>query len=324
MRLSLAFPYAFAVVASAVFAQQKESPTATKRAAPPSKWDKRVTDVFFPDARKALEGTRPDYGTGSKTVSPTPPAGGESITSGNPSENSAGSTFAWSKIISAETLQDEVKSLQPLLAVDVKTQQVFLGGSYKNARRSFSVLAVSFAIIGEFDKDVRWKSQAQSARDLFARAGFNCKTATVQSFNEAKLRSQDLGSLLQGETVSPPSNVEPKNQWDKIADRAPLMTRLELAQQERLAPWTANAGDFKKNSAAIQHEAEVIAAIAEVLTREGLDDAGDATYDGFARSMQQAALQIIEATKTGNADAARIAAGALNKSCNTCHADYRS
>jgi len=227
-------------------------------------------------------------------------------------------------LISAETLQDEVKSLQPLLTADVKTKQVFLGGAYKNARRSFSVLAAAFAIIEEFDKDVRWKSQAAAVRDLFARAGFNCKTATEQSFNEAKLRSQDLTSLLQGETVSPPSTVEQKNQWDKVANRAPLMTRLELAQQERLAAWTANASDFKKNAAGIQHEAEMIAAIAQVLTREGQDDASDEAYVNFAKSMQTAAQEIVNAAKSGNADAARMAAGALGKSCNACHADYRS
>lgn len=303
------------------------APQKEKRAAPPVKWDQNVTDVFFPDARTALNGPRPNYGTGNATGS----TAGASSTASDHSEgpgataaDSPGSSFGWSKLISPETLQDEIKSMQPLLAADVKTKQVFLGGSYKNARRSFSVLAASFAIIEEFDKDIRWKNQAAAARDLFARAGFNCKTATEQSFNEAKLRSQDLTSLLQGETVSPPSSVEPKNQWDKVANRAPLMTRLELAQQERIAPWTANAADFKKNSAAVQHEAEIIAAIAQVLTREGQDDASDEAYVNFAKSMQQAAVEIAEAAKTGNADAARMAAGALGKSCSACHADYRS
>jgi hypothetical protein len=295
-----------------------------KRAAPPTKWDQRVSKEFFPDAYKELKGTRPDYAASGKGIAATPPTGGNEATSVPKAGDSDSGTFAWSKLISPDTLQDEIKSLQPLLSADVKTKQVFLGGSYKNARRSFSVLSMSFAIISEFDKDVRWKSQAAAARDLFARAGFNCKTATDQSFNEAKLRSQDLGSLLQGENVSPPSNLEPKNQWDKVANRAPLMTRLELAQQERVAAWTANANDFKKNATLIQHEAEIIAAIAEVLTREGQDDAGDETYDGYAKAMQQSALQIIEAVKSGNADMARTAAGALHKSCNACHADYRS
>lgn len=291
-----------------------------KRAAPPTKWDQRVTKEFFPDAFKELKGTRPDYAAGNGKSEPAAPSAGGN--GGTTSSDAPSGAFAWSKLISAETLQDEIKSHQPLLAADVKSKQVFLGGSYKKARDSFSMLAAAFAIINEFDKDVRWKAQAAAARDLFARAGFNCKTATDQSFNEAKLRSQDLGSLLQGETVAPPSNLEPKNQWDKVAQRAPLMKRLELAQQDRLAPWTANAGDFKKNASAAQHEAEIIAAIAELMTREGQSE--DEAFSQFAKTMQQAALQIMEAAKSGNADAARTAAGALHKSCNACHADYRS
>ncbi|MCC7086057.1 MAG: cytochrome c [Pirellulales bacterium] len=297
---------------------------AEKRAATPTQWEHRVSKVFFPDAFKELKGTRPDYEVGSRNSSATAPTtSGDSGATGG-TANSADGTFAWSKLVSAVTLQDEIKSHQPLLAADVKSLQVFKGGSYKNARRSFSVLAVAFAIVNEYDKESRWKNQAAAARDLFARAGFNCKTATDQSFNEAKLRWQDLGALLQGETVTPPSSVEPKNQWGKVANRAPLMIRLELAQQDRLAPWTANAGDFNKSSDAIQHEAELIAAIAEVLTRDGQDDAGDETYVGYAKAMQHAAQQIVEAAKSGNAEAARTAAGVLNKSCNACHADYRS
>ncbi len=314
--------YSFAMTTALLFAQSKESPP--RRAAPPTKWDQQVTDIFFPDARTVLHGPRPNYGVGGVKTTTNDRDSSTDIDPNTSSAISAPGSFAWSKLISAEVLQDEIKSHQPLLAADVKTQQVFLGGSFKNARRSFSVLAVAFAIIHEFDKDVRWKNQASAARELFARAGFNCKTATVQSFNEAKLRSQDLTSLLQGETISPPANLEPVNHWSKVANRVPLMNRLELAQQDRIAVWTANATDFKKNATAIQHEAELIAAIAEVLTREGFDDAGDPTYEGFAKSMQQAAQQIMEAAKSNNANAARAAAGALHKSCNACHADYRS
>jgi hypothetical protein len=291
-----------------------------KRAAPPAKWDQRVTKEFFPDAFKELKGTRPDYAASNgKSPPAAPPAGGNG---GTTSGEASSGAFAWSKLISAETLQDEIKSHQPLLVADVKSKQVFLGGKFKEARDSFSMLAAAFAIINEFDKDARWKTQAAAARDLFARAGFNCKTATDQSFNEAKLRAQDLGALLQGETVAPPSNLEPKNQWDKVAQRAPLMKRLELAQQDKLAKWTANASDFKKNAAAAQHEAEIIAAIAELMTREGQTE--DDAFSELAKSMQQSALQIIDAAKTGNAESARTAAGALQKSCTACHEGYRS
>ncbi len=45
------------------------------------------------------------------------------------------------------------------------------------------------------------------------------------------------------------------------------MSRLELAQRDRIAPWTANAAEFKKNSAALGHEAEIVATLAEIVSR---------------------------------------------------------
>src|SRR5262245_52905805 len=73
-----------------------------KRAAPPAKWDQRVTKEFFPDAFKELKGTRPDYAASNGKSQPgTPPAAGNGGTTGS---ESTGGAFAWSKLISAETL----------------------------------------------------------------------------------------------------------------------------------------------------------------------------------------------------------------------------
>ena len=38
-----------------------DSPSLPGKQAPPAKWDSRVTDTFFPDARKALVGERPKW-----------------------------------------------------------------------------------------------------------------------------------------------------------------------------------------------------------------------------------------------------------------------
>src|SRR5262249_44984187 len=147
----------------------------------------------------------------------------------------------WPKLISADTLQDEIKSLAPLLADDVKTQQGFLGGAYKKSRRTLSLLAAAFAIVNEYDDDVRWKNQAAGARDLFARSGLNCKASTEQTYRDVKQRSEDLAGLIRGETL-PASKSEVTTDWGKVADLLPLMSRLEAAQRDRIGPWTADAG----------------------------------------------------------------------------------
>jgi hypothetical protein len=284
---------------------------------PPAKWDSRVLETFFPDARATLVGPRPErrkLNSGKANGK-----GGDADVSGDGAAGDA----AWSKLISPESLQDEVKSLGPLLAEDVKTQQVYLGGANKKSRRTLSVLAAIFAVINEYDGDVKWKKQAAPARDLFARAGFNNKAATENTFKETKLRSDDLAALLRGETIATPSAFEQKNDWSKVASLAALMPRFEAAQQNKIAPATASAAEFKKNAVALVHESEVLAALAEVIAKPGMENSEDDKFRGYAKALEKSALDLRQAVNNANYDSARAAAGAMKKACDSCHGDFR-
>src|SRR4029078_10656031 len=107
--------------------------------------------------------------------------------------------FAWSQTISANTLESTVKSLALQVRKAVQTPDKFKGGGYHDARRTFSVLAVLFAIIAEYDDKGRWKPDAGTVRDLLARAGVDCKVGTDGSFREARQFKDDLDRLLRGE-----------------------------------------------------------------------------------------------------------------------------
>ncbi len=298
---------------------ESPQPVVQKRALPP-KWDDRVRDAFFSDARGMLEGERPNFGDRSGTAS-SPGPGGVADVGSTPA---AAGGFAWSKIISADTLQDEIKGLQNEVKDNVKNPSDFKGNRFKRARDDYSILATAFAVIGEYDGDVRWKDQAVTARDLFGRAGMNCKVATDQSFDDAKLRADDLATLIRGDTLPANANAEPKTNWAKTVNRPPLMHRLDLAQTGHLAPWTANAGDFNKHLDGVLHEAEIVAMIAHVIQQEGFDYTDDKSYLGFARDMETQALDIALAAKAKNYDQARTAAGKLSQACNACHGSFRN
>ncbi len=101
------------------------------------------------------------------------------------------------------------------------------------------------------------------------------------------------------------------------------MSRFETAQRDRIAPWTADAGVFKKNTLALNHEAELIAALAEVISRPGMENADDEKFRGYAKALQKSALELQRGVNDDNYDAARTAAGTLSKACANCHADFR-
>lgn len=286
-----------------------------ERARPPV-WSERSKSAFFDDPREALVGSRPDYGNRPIAGAVTP-AGSDGDAS-----PSAGGVFAWSKIISPDTIEDEVKRIAQGVNEAVVNPQQYAGGGYKAGQDHFSMLAVLMAITAEYDGDARWQRHAIAAREEFAAAGFGSRVGSIQAFNQAKAARQDLADMIAGQTLRG-KDGEAKASWGKVAYRPPLMRRLKLAQVERLNGWTASAGEFKKHTDEILHEAQIVAALAEVITRDGYEYADDDTYLGYCKELKKAALDVVDAVKQNNADNARTAMGAMGKSCTACHDGYR-
>ncbi len=277
---------------------------ASKRSKPPH-WSKSANDAFFVDAREKLSGERPAAGGMVVTAGSGGGGGGE--------EAGPAASFTWSKLMGPEEIEDEIKTLQKDFSGNVTTPAPFKGGGYKAARRQLTELALLFGIISEYDGEVRWKKDSPSIRDLMGRTGMNCKVGTDASYNEAKLRKDELETLVRGGNAPSVAGVDAKPAWDKLVGRPPLMQRLEMAQQQGVAVMTANAGDFSKSPDKLLKEAELIAVIAEVIMRPGFEFADDEQYMGFARQMRDAARDVSDAVKGKNYDAARAASGKIDK-----------
>lgn len=286
-----------------------------KRAKPP-KWSKDVLDVFFADAREALVGPRPDFSVNREAkIASVPSATSAAAAAGDGHPG-------WSQWVAPEVLETEIKRQSPEVTKLVQSASEFKGGGYQDARDHFSMLAVLFAISAEHDQDARWKDSAAGLRDLFGRAGFNAKVGTDGTFREAVARSADLADLIRGgrpDTPTPSSEAG----WTTVADRPPLMRRMELAQQKRLSQWIANEGLFGNQTEEISHEAQLLAALAEVITREGYEYADDDTFVEYARELRDAAHDLQKATEQENYAQARDALGRATKACSNCHDGYR-
>lgn len=302
---------------------QNKAPKAVKRAAAPKFSATDLKGVYFEDIfdGKVLVGERPANLGVAAAPGGTPKSGG----SGAPAAadaSTAGAGSGWSKIIAASTIEDEVKSIKQLVDKTVTTPTEFAGKGYKEARRNFMMLAMLFAITGDYDGEVRWKAVAPSARELFARTAANAKVGTTQVYNEAKLRKADLEDLLSG-SLSSKSNAESKVAWGAVCDRSPLMQRLELGLEPRLQQWTASKSEFNGKKEEILREAQMFAAMGHVLMQEGMSDAEDTEYRAFCEMLKKAGLDVADAVKLGNDEQARQAVGKISKSCADCHDKYR-
>ncbi|MBI1248085.1 hypothetical protein GC197_09615 [bacterium] len=296
-----------------------------RRAKPPKFDNSTINIIFFRDVfAEGLQGERPEVLSENRQapamVAGGNPSGGGSM--GSPAASGGGNAGEWADLISPATIQDEVKRLNNQLASTVENVRKFNGGGFEEARRDFTELAMLFEIIAQHDGDVRWKEFALSARDGFARAGFNTKVGTDNSFKEAKMRQQDLEQMVRGGSIDT-READPKATWEAIADRPPLMQRLEIAAHKNLKPWTANQGEFQSNIEEIMREAELVAAISHAMQKEGFEYYDDEDYLGYCKKMQDAALRIVKACKDNNADEARKATGDVDQACSGCHESFR-
>lgn len=297
----------------AVLAQEEKNKS--KQRAKPPKFGSEVNRIFFDDLFSKLQGERPKN-PGAVVAGPAPGAGPTG-------EATGGASFAWSKMISGSTLENEIKAIKLNVDKSVTTPSDFAGRGHKEVRRDFSILAAMFGIIGEYDADVRWKNMGPAARDLFARTARNTKAGgNDNTYKESKQRKVDLQDLLGGASLQAEAEQADAD-WSAICDRGPLMQRLDSGFEGKIGNWTSNKAEFDANLEEVMHEAEVVAALSEVLTKEGMDDWEDETYMGFAKRMKQGAMEIASAVKLSNYDQARKASGDVKKACTECHELYR-
>jgi hypothetical protein len=301
------------VISAMAFAKEANGPT--KRARPP-KWSADVLDAFFDDARTQLVGKRPEYRAIAVAETETSPT---AAAAGAPSPSAVAT---WSQLIDAETIETEIKRLSQAIGKSVTTPTAFKGGAFEDCRRDFSELAVLFAVAADYDGNVRWKESAPGLRELFARAGRNCKVGTDQTYNESTQRKQDLAELVSGSRPKLPK-ADAESDWSTIADRPPLMQRLNVAHQDRLTKWLANERQFKQNSDDVRHEAQIVATIADVIGREGFEYADDEEYAKPLHELRQAAIDISAAVELDNFEQAQKSINRAAKACADCHELYR-
>ena len=216
-----------------------------------------------------------------------------------------------------------MKSIKLRLNQSLASPGHFKGVGYRQARIDLTTAAMLFAIVDQYDGDVRWKKSARAARDRMAHTAKNAKIGTTGVYRETKQRQIDFQDLVGGSTLVADAADEVTD-WSAICERAPLMMRMKQAQQERLAAWLASENEFKKESARILREAQLMATMAEVLTREAMVDADDDDYAAYCRQLKAAALEIVDAVKRDDYGTARESAGKMQKSCGDCHELYRA
>ena len=310
-------PVAVLLGGSVLFSAHSYIALGEEKRAPAPKFSADATKgVFFDSVGDAIRGQRPTLQALRKKN-----AQASSVVADQPQGGGDAKAGPWDKLISPTSIEDEIKRVKLHYDSVVTQPGPFKSGGYEEARLDLMVMSSLFAIISEYDGDVRWKEDAAVARDLLGRTAFNCNAGTNQVFNEARARKDDLQDLLSGTGLRGGKAAE-TNDWASIADRAPLMEYAELLK-EQLRNATSDADDVKAEPNDVRRPAELLAILGRILVKEGMDDSDDADYVAFSEAMTKAAQGVTRGLELDDYDAIGRAVGAVTQSCDDCHGQYR-
>lgn len=292
--------------------QEQEPKRPVTRAKRPSFEKKDWSGVFFEDVfSEGLTGQRPSQA--SPNVA--------SQSSDNTTE--AVTTGSWSALIDGFVIENEVKRWQQELAGQVTTPIKFKT-THQEISEQFSMLAMWFAIIGQYQGDVRWKEESNSVRTAFVDAAVKSRQTDMSAFNNVKQRTEDLAELVRGGKFPEEPDADGEiSDWSMVVDRNPIMTRLELSVSEELKQPTSSEKDFKDNIDLIIHEASLIAAMGRVLQLPEMLDADDDDYKAYSEEMLAAAQEMKNAARENSLERVNVALNKINQACTNCHGDFR-
>ncbi len=294
--------------------QRKQKPVT--RARRPQFSQKDWEGIFFKNLfKEGLVGPRPE-----NLASPSMKSDKVVDSAAAPKTNP--DAIAWSTQIDRAVLEDEVKRLQILLNEQVTTPAKFKL-EHNAARQTFSLLSMTFGIISQYDKDVRWKDEAGSVQLSCARAAANARTGSQQSYAFAKRVKEDIAELVRGGAYPALPDVQPITDWSNVIDRGSIMQRLESAMQERLKEPMANANAFRGDAESVLHESNLIAAMGRILGSPQMMDTNDASYVKLAGDMSSVAQSLSSAVRNNDFESASKNLNLIYQSCDACHDEWR-
>jgi hypothetical protein len=328
-RASLVFAAPFLAAALALWgltcvpdALAQVPPSANKGTKAKPKFGPEIKEIFFPDARQKLgKGNPPGGAIGPAT---TPGKGTPKVPTPTPDPTPETPVVAaaggWGEWLAAEVLEGEIKAQATAFTNDTKQAGPFKANLYKKVQVETTILTVMFGVIAQFEGQVRWKDKAAGLRDELAKVSAQCKTG--DQYQAVKLQADSLGELVRGSQIDVAAG-KPSAKWQEIAEFSALMKRMEVSEKEKLKPLLGSEADFKANKELIQHEATILAILAEVITDKAYDSAGEDDYQKWAKGMKASAIDIVDACRQDQFEKARTSCAALFKSCDACHGAYK-
>jgi hypothetical protein len=307
------------------------------------KWFGNVPmDAFFDNAYEVASNQDPVGGVaatvadagGANEPAMTPDAAEGSETSASPTTDSpkpatetasapaAGGEDSWGTLITAATIDEEVKSIRNFLNENVHSVGTFNSSMLMIPPKAAALGAVA-EIVMEHPEAVPWKDDAKYVRDLAKKMN----SSALQRGAKDQKRIEELYDAVDATlSRSKPAGLEEPPESDSFAEVAEmrlLMMRMEEAEK-RLKTEAGNESTMNEKKAMVAHEASMLAVMAKIVAMPGYGYGDDAKFTGYAKEVLKASQDAKTAAESGDFAAYESALTRVSTTCSNCHSDFKN
>jgi len=299
------------------------------------KWFGNVPmDAFFDQPYTVASNTTPLGGTaatavasnvpnsespGSTTDKPAATPGTNPPTTATPT---AAEGDSWGDLISAQMLDDEVKTIRNFLNENLQSVGVF-NSSMLMIPPKAATLGAMAGVAAEHPGAITWKEDATYIRNL------------AKQMNSDTLRSgpKDQKRLLElyeaaSDTLnrSRPAGVEPLPEGEGFAEVSEMrLLMLRMAESEkRMKTEAGTEGAMNSRKDMVSHEAAIMATLAKIVTLPGYGYEDDPAFKAYANDVIKSALAIKGAAESNDFPTYELALTKISTTCSSCHSEYKN
>jgi hypothetical protein len=307
------------------------------------KWFGNVPmDAFFDNAYEVASNQESIGGAvvavadagGAKEPAMTPAAAEGSDTTAAPASDSpkppmetttapaAGGDDSWATLITAATIDEEVKSIRNFLNENVHSVGTFNSSMLMIPPKAAALGAVA-VIVMEHPESVPWKDDAKYVRDLAKKMN----SSVLQRGAKDQKRIEELYDAVDATlSRSKPADLEEPPESDSFAEVAEmrlLMMRMEEAEK-RLKTEAGNESTMGEKKAMVAHEASMMAVMAKIVSMPAYGYGDDPKFTGYANEVLKASQDIKTAAESGDFAGYESALTRVSTTCSNCHSDYKN
>lgn len=229
---------------------------------------------------------------------------------------------SWASLITAATIDEEVKSIRNFLNENVHSVGTFNSSMLMIPPKAAALGAIA-VIVMEHPESVSWKDDAKYIRDLAKKMN----SSALQRGAKDQKRIEELYDAVDATlSRSRPADLEEPPESDSFAEVAEmrlLMMRMEEAEK-RLKTEAGNESTMGEKKAMVAHEASMMAVMAKIVAMPPYGYGDDPKFTGYANEVLKASQDIKTAAESGDFAGYESALTRVSTTCSNCHSDFKN